>query len=86
MINLLPNSSMKNINFLHVMQEVSLVTVLNICYKIFKTYQIDDLIEEYGHKDLWLPPHHCNFNPIELVWPHTKKGITTATLVKMSLE
>jgi len=33
-----------------------------------KKYLVDDLAEQYGHKVLRLPPYHCIFNPIELVW------------------
>lgn len=29
---------------------------------------MDDLAEQYGHKVLRLPPYHCIFNPIELIW------------------
>lgn len=31
-------------------------------------YVVDNLIREHGHEVLRLPPYHCQFNPIELVW------------------
>jgi hypothetical protein len=61
-------------NFLHVMKKVSLVRILSNCYKMsFDRYKVDDLIEEHGHKVLRLPPYHCHFNPIELVWSQAKR-------------
>ncbi|RZC37366.1 DDE 3 domain containing protein [Asbolus verrucosus] len=35
-------------------------------------YVIDELAEQAGHKVLCLPPYHCQFNPIELIWSQTK--------------
>jgi hypothetical protein len=40
-----------------------------------KIYQIDTLAEEIGHKVIRLPPYHCCFNPIELVWATLKRNI-----------
>ena len=45
-------------------------------YKLAKTlkerplYQVEKLIEGTEHKILWLPPHHCLYNAIELVRKH----------------
>ncbi|XP_076250016.1 uncharacterized protein LOC143189904 [Rhynchophorus ferrugineus] len=33
-----------------------------------KRYMVDQITERYGHKVLRLPPYHCIFNPIELIW------------------
>lgn len=33
-----------------------------------KKYVIDEMVNEYGHVVLRLPPYHCQFNPIEMVW------------------
>lgn len=30
------------------------------------------MAEQYGHKVLRLPPYHCMFNPIELIWGISK--------------
>jgi len=27
---------------------------------------------EMGHKVIRLPPHHCKYNPIELIWAQVK--------------
>ncbi|XP_052748728.1 uncharacterized protein LOC128200194 [Galleria mellonella] len=31
-------------------------------------YQIDGILKSHGHEVLRLPPYHCTFNPIELIW------------------
>jgi transposase len=33
-----------------------------------KEYVIDSIVSQHGHKVLRLPPYHCQFNPIEMVW------------------
>ncbi|CAH1381942.1 unnamed protein product, partial [Tenebrio molitor] len=33
-----------------------------------KEYVIDTILAQHGHKVLSLPPYHCQFNPIELIW------------------
>ncbi|KAI5752371.1 hypothetical protein M8J77_021385 [Diaphorina citri] len=35
-------------------------------------YIIDELAAKYGHKIVRLPPYHCQFNPIELIWANVK--------------
>lgn len=37
-----------------------------------KVYKIDELVREHGHEVLRLPPYHCEFNAIELVWADVK--------------
>jgi hypothetical protein len=37
-----------------------------------KKYVADSLAAKYGHKVLRLPPYHCIFNPIELIWGISK--------------
>ncbi|XP_063911961.1 uncharacterized protein LOC135128812 [Zophobas morio] len=38
-------------------------------------YVVDDIAEASGHKVLRLPPYHCEFNPIELIWAQTKNFV-----------
>jgi len=40
-----------------------------------KVYVIDEILKSYGHTVLRLPPYHCDFNPIELIWADIKKFI-----------
>lgn len=40
-----------------------------------KQYVIDDMSEKNGHTVLRLPPYHCIFNPIELIWGQLKEKI-----------
>ena len=41
-------------------------------YRRPKTYQIDKIIQLFGHTTIRLPPYHCHLNPIELVWAKVK--------------
>ncbi|XP_063235752.1 uncharacterized protein LOC134538391 isoform X4 [Bacillus rossius redtenbacheri] len=35
-------------------------------------YEVDELARNYGHEILRLPPYHCHYNAIELVWAQCK--------------
>lgn len=35
-------------------------------------YEIDELARSRGHRIVRLPPYHCEFNPIELIWENVK--------------
>lgn len=41
-------------------------------HKKEKRYQVDELLRSHGHEVLRLPPYHCEFNAIELIWAHAK--------------
>jgi hypothetical protein len=59
-------------NFFHIFKEVRLLIILKVCYnKLFIMFKIYELIAEHGHKVLHLP-HHCHFDPIELIWSQAK--------------
>lgn len=36
------------------------------------TYVIDSKAEEMGFRVIRLPPYHCHYNPIEMIWAHMK--------------
>ncbi|KAF2891219.1 hypothetical protein ILUMI_14955 [Ignelater luminosus] len=38
-----------------------------------KVYHLDEYDEQHGHCVLRLPPYHCHFNTIEMVWSETKR-------------
>lgn len=44
------------------------------------TYVIDEIVREYGHEVLRLPPYHPDLNPIELIWSQVKKLIASRNL------
>ncbi|CAG9833274.1 unnamed protein product [Diabrotica balteata] len=62
----------KNINFSVKMFKCELLEIVKQ-NKPPHVYIIDHLAEQYGHKVLRLPPYHCIFNPIELIWGISKQ-------------
>lgn len=38
-----------------------------------KSFVVDQIIQEAGHEILRLPPYHCHFNAIEMVWSQAKR-------------
>lgn len=40
--------------------------------QVTQKYVIDNIAKRAGHTIVRLPPYHCNFNPIELVWSQVK--------------
>lgn len=52
--------------------------------KMFSAYRVDVLAKAAGHDVVRLPPYHCEFNPIELIWSQVKGYVaannTTFTL------
>jgi transposase len=40
--------------------------------KITRRYVIDEILAKKGHDVLRLPPYHCQYNPIEMVWGFCK--------------
>uniref|UniRef100_A0A914UU60 Tc1-like transposase DDE domain-containing protein n=1 Tax=Plectus sambesii TaxID=2011161 RepID=A0A914UU60_9BILA len=43
--------------------------------KKYNIYAVKKLAKEHGSIILRLPPYHCGFNPIELVWGWMKKAL-----------
>ncbi|KAF0715122.1 THAP-type domain-containing protein [Aphis craccivora] len=37
-----------------------------------KKYELDEIALQMGHEVVRLPPYHCQYNPIELIWAHVK--------------
>ena len=44
-------------------------------HKYLEVYEIDKLARDNGHEVLRLPPYHCEFNPIELIWAKIKNEV-----------
>jgi transposase len=40
-----------------------------------KAYELDQLANERGHQVIRLPPYHCHYNPIEMVWAQVKREV-----------
>jgi transposase len=57
-------------------------TLLKLCRQNYKSpvYVVDHVIHEAGHKPLRLPPYHCIFNQIEMVWSQTKRTYDSEVL------
>lgn len=62
----------KNIEFLPQLIKSELLDLVKIHAKPGKTYVVDTLASKYGHKVLRLPPYHCQYNAIEMVWGISK--------------
>lgn len=37
-----------------------------------KKYEVDEIALQMGHDVVRLPPYHCQYNPIELIWAQVK--------------
>lgn len=42
-----------------------------------KIYELDQIALEMGHEVVRLPPYHCQYNPIELIWAQVKNEVAT---------
>lgn len=38
----------------------------------YRTYELDELALQMGHEVVRLPPYHCQYNPLELIWAQVK--------------
>jgi transposase len=82
----LSNFFIKDIFFEENYSKKQLLEVIK-AFSFKKMYQIDTLAEEMGNKIVRLPPYHCCFNPIELVWATLKRNIrNNNTNSKFSVE
>ena len=48
------------------------------------SYVIDTIAAKAGHRVVRLPPYHCQYNPIELIWAQVKTYIGKANTFKMA--
>ena len=65
----------KKIPFDERMVKPTLYEIIKLHKPQFKSYEIDKLAETFGHTVIRLPPYHCEFNPIELIWAQVKDYI-----------
>lgn len=52
--------------------KVQLLNILRTKKHFPKRYVIDEIAAEHGHWVLRLPPYHCQYNAIELIWAQVK--------------
>ena len=45
-----------------------------------KQYELDLIAQEKGHRVVRLPPYHCQYNPIELIWAQVKGYVAEGTI------
>ncbi|XP_050064650.1 uncharacterized protein LOC126553545 [Aphis gossypii] len=41
----------------------------------YKRYELDEIALQMGHEVIRLPPYHCQYNPIELIWAQVKAEV-----------
>lgn len=46
--------------------------VKSLSYRIRNDYVIVRMARDNGHEMVMLPPSHCEYNPIELIWGQVK--------------
>ncbi|XP_068250360.1 uncharacterized protein [Palaemon carinicauda] len=49
-----------------------------------RKYEINIIASKHGHKVVRLPPYHCQYNPIELIWSQVKQYVAKKNNFKMS--
>ena len=101
LLNPKPNSSWKKDKILQFMTNQNIpiphpIPIVHVLLEIIdetlptsekkKKYVVDELAASYGHVVLRLPPYHCIFNPIEMVWSEIKRRTASNNLKKKSLE
>ena len=55
-----------------------------ISSRLSKKYRIDAIASEAGHTVVRLPPYHCQYNPIELIWANLKTLVAHRNKFKMA--
>ncbi|KAL4082875.1 hypothetical protein QTP88_029529 [Uroleucon formosanum] len=62
----------KNIDFSPVETLDELRAKVKLAMPRGKIYKLDQLTHQMGHEVVRLPPYHCQYNPIELIWAQFK--------------
>jgi hypothetical protein len=44
-------------------------------------YVADEILKQYSHEFLRLPPYPCDLNPIELIWSSAKRMVANKTSI-----
>ncbi|XP_060882122.1 uncharacterized protein LOC132953799 [Metopolophium dirhodum] len=67
----------KNITFSPLETLAELKQRVKLLIPIEKKYELDELALKMGHEVIRLPPYHCQYNPIELIWAQVKNKVAT---------
>jgi transposase len=81
-----------NVSFTNDLLKVELLELVKI-NKPPTRYEVDEIAKTHGHRVVRLPPYHCHFNSIELIWAQVKgyvakhnKKFTVAEVVQLTEE
>ena len=64
--------SSKNIPHMVSQTRAELLSLVKLYKGTVKIYELDIIAREKGHRIVRLPPYHCQYNPIELIWAQVK--------------
>lgn len=75
----------KDISWDAKMQKKQLLDIVASVKPLYLKYRVDTSAEKAGCTVVRLPPYHCVFNPIELIWAQIKNGVAARnTTIKIS--
>lgn len=64
--------SSNNISHNPLQTRAELLLLVNANKPVYRTYEINQIAKEHGHQVVRLPPYHCHYNPIEMIWAQVK--------------
>lgn len=67
----------KNISFSPMETKIELLEKVKKNKKKEQIYELDEEAYKAGHEVVRLPPYHCQYNPIELVWAQIKNEVAS---------
>ncbi|KAL4084167.1 hypothetical protein QTP88_028000 [Uroleucon formosanum] len=67
----------KNINFSSLETVAELRERVKLLLQTQKKYELDELALKMGHEVVRLPPYHCQYNLIEMIWAQVKRQVAT---------
>lgn len=67
----------KGIDFMPIETLAELREKVKLVTSMEKRYEIDELAFEMGHEVIRLPPFHCQYNPMELIWAQIKGEVAS---------
>lgn len=75
----------KKINFSPLETVAELREKVKVLIPTEKKYELDEFAFKMGHEVVRLPPYHCQYNPIEMIWAQAKRQVASKnTTFKMA--